>query len=97
MRTRITWIYYTCCPNRITFARGILIFQLIRQDRSVVAYARAQRVKMFIESLGLNPDEILSREAMSKPHRTVVDPEDRKIDVLNDALKHAILKELRKA
>jgi len=52
---------------------------------------------MFVESLGLNPDEILSHEALAMPHRTVVDQEDRKIEVLNDALKHAILKELRAA
>jgi len=30
------------------------------------------------------------------PHRTVVDPEQRKIEVLNQALKEAILQELRK-
>jgi protein-S-isoprenylcysteine O-methyltransferase Ste14 len=30
-----------------------------------------------------------------KPHRTVVDPESRKVKVLNEALKHAILQELR--
>ncbi len=43
----------------------------------------------------LNPDEVLSREAFTKPHRTVVDPEERQIEVLNQALKDAILEELR--
>jgi len=52
---------------------------------------------MFSESLGLNPDEVLSRDAMTSVHRTVVDQDSRKIEVLNDALKHAILKELRNA
>jgi len=50
---------------------------------------------MFAESLGLNPDEILSREAMTKPHRTVIAQEDRQIEVLNQALKEAIIKELK--
>ena len=50
---------------------------------------------MFAESLGLNPHEVLSRDALAMPHRTVVDPEQRKIEVLNQALKEAILQELR--
>ena len=52
---------------------------------------------MFAEELGLNPDEVLSKDALAKPHRTVVDAESRKIKVLNEALKHAILVELRNA
>ena len=52
---------------------------------------------MFAESLGLNPDEVLAKDALAIPHRTVIDPEARKIDVLNEALKHAILQELRNA
>ncbi|MCW4038521.1 MAG: site-specific integrase [Candidatus Bathyarchaeota archaeon] len=59
--------------------------------------SKIERLKMFAESLGLNPDEVLTRDALVKPHRTVVDPESRKIEVLNDALKHAILMELRTA
>jgi hypothetical protein len=45
----------------------------------------------------LNPDEVLSKEALVNPHRTVVDSERRQIQVLNEALKHAILMELRTA
>ena len=52
---------------------------------------------MFAESLGLNPDEVLAKDALAMPHRTIVDPESRRIEVLNEALKHAILKELRNA
>jgi len=57
--------------------------------------SKIERLKMFAESLGLNPYEVLSRDALVMPHRTVVDPEQRKIEVLNQALKEAILKELR--
>jgi integrase len=57
--------------------------------------SKIERLKMFAESLGLNPYEVLSRDALVMPHRTVVDSEQRKIEVLNQALKEAILKELR--
>jgi hypothetical protein len=57
---------------------------------------KIDRIKMFVESLGLNPHEILSREALVRPHRTVIDPEQKQIEVLNTALKEAILKELKK-
>ena len=59
--------------------------------------SKIDRLKMFAESLGLNPDEVLTKEALVMPHRTVIDPESRKIDVLNEALKNAILQELRTA
>ena len=45
----------------------------------------------------LSPDEVLSKDALSMPHRTIVDLEMHQIKVLNEALKHAILRELRTA
>ena len=59
--------------------------------------SKIDKLKMFAESLGLNPDEVLTKDALAMPHRTVIDPEARKIDALNEALKYAILKELRSA
>jgi cell division protein FtsX len=59
--------------------------------------SKIDTLKMFVESLGLNPDEVLSKDALSMPNRTIVDPESHQIKVLNEALKHAILKELRNA
>jgi integrase len=56
--------------------------------------SKVEQLKMFVESLGLNPNEVLSKDALVTPHRTVVDPEQRKIEVLNQALKQAIIKEL---
>lgn len=49
------------------------------------------------ESLGLNSDKVSSKDALTMPHRTGVDPESRRIKVLNEALKNAILKEFRTA
>jgi hypothetical protein len=52
---------------------------------------------MYIEALGLNPDEVLSKEALAKPQRTVVDSERRQIPSLSEALKNEILMEFRTA
>ena len=65
--------------------------------RQKTRLSKIDRLKVFAESLGLNPDEVLAKDALIMPHRTVIDFEARKADVLNEALKHAILKELRKA
>ena len=43
----------------------------------------------------MNPDEILTKEALSTPHRTVLDREQGQIEALNQALKQAIIKELK--
>jgi integrase len=58
--------------------------------------SKVEQLKMFAESLGLDPNEVLSRDAMAVPHCTIVDMEQRKIEVLNQALKQAILKELKR-
>ena len=59
--------------------------------RPKTEFSKLERLKMFAESLGLNPDEVVTRDALAMPHRTVIDPESRKIEVLYEALKHAIL------
>jgi len=50
---------------------------------------------MFAESLGLNPDEVLSGEAITMAHKTIIDSEEHRIEVLNQALKEAV-KELQR-
>ena len=56
--------------------------------------SKIDQLKQLIEAWGLNPNEILSREALTAPHRTVIDPEQKQIEILNQALKQAIVKEL---
>ena len=56
--------------------------------------SKLDQLKIFVESLGLNPNELLSRDALAMPHRAVIDSEQRKIDVQNQALKEAMIKEL---
>jgi hypothetical protein len=53
------------------------------------------QLKTLVRSLGLNPDEVLSKDALVTPHRTIVEGEQRKIEVLNQALKKAIILELK--
>lgn len=50
---------------------------------------KLDHLRIVVESMGLNPDEVLSKDILAKPHRTVIDPENRKTDLLNEALKHA--------
>jgi hypothetical protein len=53
------------------------------------------QLRLIIEVWGLNPNEILTKETLSSPHRTLVDSRDNEIQVLNQALKQAIFKELQ--
>jgi integrase len=63
--------------------------------RPRTAVSKIDQLKTIVRSLGLNPDEVLSRDALIMPHRTVVNPENRKIEVLNQALKRAIVTEIK--
>jgi integrase len=63
--------------------------------RPKTSLSKIERLKTFAESLGLNPEEVLSKDALVMPHRTIVDPEQRKIEILNKALKQEIIKELK--
>lgn len=63
--------------------------------RSKTKMSKIEQLKIIIEAWGLDPNEILSREALSRPHRTIVDPEQHQIQVLNQALKQAIIKEFQ--
>jgi integrase len=63
--------------------------------RPRTAVSKIDQLKTIVRSLGLNPDNVLSKDALAMPHRTVVDPEQRKIDVLNQALKTAIISEIK--
>ena len=57
--------------------------------------SKIDQLKVIMEAWGLDPNKILSKEALSRPHRTVVDNRDEHIRVLNKSLKKAIIKELQ--
>jgi len=67
---------------------------LVIREKPKTRLSKLDQLKFFVESLGFNPNEVLSKDALAMPHRTVIDPEQRKIDVLNQTLKDAIIKEL---
>jgi len=56
--------------------------------------SKIDQLKLIIEAWGMNPNEILSKEAISRPNRTILDSEESQITVLNQALKQAIIKEV---
>jgi hypothetical protein len=63
--------------------------------RPKTAMSKMDQLKTLVRSLGLNPDEVLSKDALVTPHRTIIECEQRKIEVLNQALKKAIILELK--
>ena len=67
---------------------------MVIREKPKTRLSKLDQLKFFVESLGFNPNEVLSRDALAMPHRTVIGPEQRKIDVLNQTLKDAIIKEL---
>jgi hypothetical protein len=59
---------------------------------------KIDQVKVFMKSIGLNPEELLIRDAMSKPHRSIIDLEQRdhhKFEILVRALRIVILNGLK--
>jgi integrase len=63
--------------------------------RPKTTLSKLDQVKIFARSLGLIPEDILSKDAIVTPHRTIVNPENRQMQVLNQALKQAIILELK--
>jgi hypothetical protein len=60
--------------------------------------SKIDALKEIIRAWGLNPEEILTRQALTEPHRTVIDrqqQEETQIHQLSLALKQQLLKELR--
>jgi hypothetical protein len=57
--------------------------------------SKIEQLKLIIEAGGLNPNEILTKEALTSPHRTVIESKENEIQILNQALKQAIVKELQ--
>ncbi|WNZ30064.1 MAG: site-specific integrase [Candidatus Bathyarchaeota archaeon] len=59
--------------------------------------SKIDALKEIIRAWGLNPEEILTREAMTTPHRTVIcqqNQENKQMKILCDALKAEMKKEL---
>jgi len=59
--------------------------------------SRVEMLKEIIRAWGMNPEEILAKEALTQPHRTYISPNNREQDhigILTNTLKHIVRKEL---
>ncbi len=59
---------------------------------------KLEMLKVFAETMGLNPNEVLSREAMVKPHRTIIDPTQRQesdFRILSKTIRKTLIDELK--
>ena len=80
----------------IEFLRGLYASSGL-SIRPKTKLSKVEQLKTIIEAWGMDPNKILSKEALVMPHRTVIDPKRRQIEVLNQALKQAIIKELQES
>ena len=80
----------------VEFLRGLYASSGL-SIRPKTKLSKVEQLKTIIEAWGMDPNKILSKEALAMPHRTVVDTKRRQIEVLNQALKQAIIMELQES
>jgi site-specific recombinase XerD len=89
--------YHDIKMNGIEFLRGIYISSGL-SIKPKMRINKIDALKEIIRAWGLNPEEILTKNALAEPHRTVVDRsqiEQNQIHQLSIALKQHLLNELR--
>jgi hypothetical protein len=65
--------------------------------RSKTKTSKIDLIKEYIRALGVNPEAVLTREAVTQPARTDITPQDREdyqLKVLSQALKETLRREL---
>ena len=96
MRGHTVDTYHDIKMKGVEFLRNIYV----ASGLSIRPKARISKIEAFeeiIRAWGLEPDKILTREALTTPHRTVVSPEElenRQIEILCNALKSEMKQEL---
>ena len=66
--------------------------------RAKIKLNKIETLKGVILALGLDPNEVLSREAMVKPHRTIIDPtqrQDSDFRILSKTIRKTLIDELK--
>jgi len=89
--------YHDIKMKGVEFLRGIYIASGL-SIKPKTRVSKIDALKEIIRAWGLNPEEILTRQALTEPHRTVIDRsqvEESQIHQLSIALKQQLLKELR--
>jgi hypothetical protein len=83
----------------IEFLRGIYIASGL-SVKPKTKINKIEALKEIIRAWGLNPEEILTKQALTEPHRTVIDRnqlEQSQLHQLTTALKQQMLKEIRES
>jgi len=89
--------YHDIQMKGVEFLRGIYMASSL-SIKPKTRVSKIDALKEIIRAWGLNPDEILTRDALTQPHRTIIgrdQAEESQINQLTIALKQQILKELR--
>jgi len=89
--------YHDIKMKGVEFLRGIYIASGL-SIKPKTRVSKIDALKEIIRAWGMNPEEILTRQALTEPHRTVIDRsqmEQSQIHQLSIALKQQLLKEIR--
>ena len=91
--------YHDIQMKGIEYLRGIYVAAgLSIKPRTKIS--KIDALKEIIHAWGLNPEEILTRQALAEPHRTIIDRsqiEQSQLHQLSIALKQQMLKEIRES
>jgi len=89
--------YHDIKMKGIEFLRGVYISSGL-SIRPKTHISKIDALKEIIRAWGMNPEEILTRNALDEPHRTIIDRsqlEENQIHQLSIALKQQLLTEMR--
>jgi len=89
--------YHDIKMKGIEFLRGIYIASGL-SIKPKTRISKIDALKEIIRAWGLNPEEILTKEALTKPYATIIDQsqlEQNQLHQLTTALKQQMLKEIR--
>jgi len=89
--------YHDIKMKGIEFLRGIYLSSGL-SIKPKTRVSKIDALKEIIRAWGMNPEEILTKNALTQPHRTVIDRsqiENDQIHQLSIALKQQVLNELR--
>ena len=89
--------YHDIKMKGIEYLRGIYMASNL-SIKPKTRLSKIDALKEIIRAWGLNPEEILTRDALVQPHRTVMDHgqlENHQLSQLTTALRQQMLKEIR--
>ena len=89
--------YHDIKMKGIEYLRGIYMASGL-SIRKKTRLNKLDALKEIIRAWGLNPEEILTRDAIKEPHRTIIDHseiENHQLNQLTSALKQQMINEIR--